>query len=120
MEAPLPSATDNLTPEQKAIIDALNKRADELGLRAKLGEKVRVPGVVARAWDFAKNATRHVATGLKTVSDEERDRRLAICQGCEFFDQEKDLCKKCGCKGRMFRTKLSWADQKCPLTPPKW
>jgi len=41
--------------------------------------------------------------------------RLAICYGCEFFESEKKICKKCGCR-MQYKTKLKTA--KCPIK--KW
>jgi|ERR1051326_4596749 hypothetical protein len=47
------------------------------------------------------------------VSSEESDRRLAICQSCEFFTGT--TCLKCGCITK-FKTKL--ATEHCPIQ--KW
>jgi len=100
---------EDLTPEQKAMVALLNQKAKE-----REAERI-CPGILAKTWDFAKNATRHATTGLKTVSDEERDRRLAICRGCKFYQPAKDRCLKCGCKGKMLRMKAGWQEQLCPL-----
>lgn len=43
------------------------------------------PGMLAKAKNFAKAASEHVATGMKTVSDEVAARRAEICLGCELF-----------------------------------
>ena len=47
------------------------------------------------------------------VSAEEAARRLSICQGCEFF--ANDRCAKCGC---YLRHKTAWRAQHCPIN--KW
>lgn len=50
-----------------------------------------------------------------SVSEEEQDRRLAICHVCEFWDSKQQRCSKCGCFGA-WKTWLS--SQKCPID--KW
>jgi hypothetical protein len=50
------------------------------------------------------------------VSTEERNRRRAICSGCEHHDPAQNRCRKCGCRG----LKLDLATEKCPLPRPKW
>lgn len=47
------------------------------------------------------------------VSDEEQQRRMAICATCEFYTGS--TCKKCGCHIR-FKTKLT--TEHCPIG--KW
>ena len=50
-----------------------------------------------------------------TVSQEEQDRRLAICHVCEKFDRTQGRCTLCGCFGKW----KTWiASQKCPID--KW
>ena len=107
---------DEPTPEQKTLLAEAFRIAGELGLRQKPGQQARPPGAIQKARSFVQAATQHVLHGLPTVSDEERDRRLAICNGCEFYTQ-KGTCQKCGCA---MKRKASWALSKCPLTPPKW
>lgn len=82
--------------------------------RAKPG-----PSFFQKAVNFAAAAAKHVAAGAPMASDEEIARRFAICQGCEFFDGK--ACAKCGCpvnRERAYLSKLSWADQSCPVG--KW
>lgn len=52
--------------------------------------------------------------GLR-ISDEEANRRLSICNGCEYFDQIQKRCKKCGC---FMAVKTYLKAEKCPLG--KW
>jgi hypothetical protein len=94
------------------IIAAGRAKARELGLIAGDGG----PGLLTKAKNLATATAKHVSHGLPTVTDEERDRRLAICGGCEFRT-EAGTCRKCGCG---LKTKASWALQHCPLNPPKW
>lgn len=77
------------------------------------------PSLIQKAMNFAAAAAKHVAAGAPMASDEEVARRFAICQGCEFFDGK--ACAQCGCpvnRERAYLSKLSWADQSCPVG--KW
>lgn len=77
------------------------------------------PSTLEKVKNFAGSAARHVAAGMPRATDEEVERRYAICQGCEFL--KNDACTKCGCpivRRKKFISKLSWADQKCPIG--KW
>jgi Family of unknown function (DUF6171) len=75
------------------------------------------PGVMTQALNFAGAVVQHVAGGMKTVSEEEYQARLAVRRGCEFFRDNR--CQKCGCKvaGDMI-AKARWREQKCPID--KW
>ena len=77
------------------------------------------PGLAQKAANFATSAAKHLAAGMPQCSDEERERRFAICQGCEFYDGS--ACSKCGCpvaRERKWLSKLSWAGESCPVG--KW
>lgn len=55
----------------------------------------------------------------KQCSQEQIEKRLAICQACPFY--ENNTCLKCGCslsRDRVYMNKLNWADQSCPIG--KW
>ena len=75
--------------------------------------------LVQQARNFAASAAAHVAAGMPQASDAERERRFAICQGCEFFDGK--ACSQCGCpvvREKRWLSKLSWAGESCPVG--KW
>ncbi len=75
--------------------------------------------VAKKAVNFAKSSVKHIATGMKRCSQEEVNRRFAICQGCEFL--KDGACMKCGCpvvREKKFISKLSWANESCPIG--KW
>lgn len=77
------------------------------------------PSLAQKAVNFAVAATKHIAAGAPMASDEEVARRFAICQQCQHFDGK--ACGKCGCpvvRERNYLSKLSWADQSCPVG--KW
>lgn len=74
------------------------------------------PSLLQKAKNFAQAAVSHVASGMPRASDEEIERRFAICQGCEFY--KDNACQKCGCpvnREKKLISKLAWADQKCPV-----
>jgi hypothetical protein len=71
------------------------------------------PPLHRQAWNLARALADFVADGMKTVSEEEYQARLEICDGCD--QRRGNRCLKCGCRltlkarGRAFR---------CPLD--KW
>lgn len=86
-------------------------------------ERKDEPSFVKKVVSFTKAVAKHVATGMKNVSDEEYARRLAICDTCQACDKtiEQWQCRECGCylrEGDVRPGKARWADQKCPLK--KW
>ena len=77
------------------------------------------PSLAAKAANFATAAAKHIAAGAPMASEDEVARRFAICQQCEHYDGKS--CRKCGCpvvRERAYLSKLSWADQACPVG--KW
>ena len=61
--------------------------------------------------DFSENLTEEHSV----ASTKEIQARLDICEQCEFFNQFKIECYKCGC---FLRIKTVWKKEKCPLN--KW
>jgi hypothetical protein len=75
--------------------------------------------LVAKARNFATSAAKHLAAGMPQATDGQVAARFAICQACEHFDGT--ACRKCGCpvvRERKFLSKLSWANESCPVG--KW
>jgi hypothetical protein len=56
-----------------------------------------------------------VRSGFARVSDEEKARRLAICNDCEFFRHSDQRCSKCGCALKWKSRLEAWH---CPIE--KW
>ena len=74
---------------------------------------------VSKARGFVAATVQHVAAGMPMASDEEIIRRHDICLGCEHL--QNDACNLCGCpvsRVAGYVSKLSWADQECPIG--KW
>jgi hypothetical protein len=67
---------------------------------------IRENTIEARPW--------HMATEAK-VDQEEFDRRMAICETCEFLKRPAKQCSKCGCFMKL-KTKIDRAH--CPIH--KW
>ena len=91
-------------------MDDNNKKEDEL----KPDELGTVAGNFVNAMKSWQSAGRPVVS--KTIWNE----RLAICRGCEWWQEIAKTkiarCKKCGCSS----AKLLLGTSKCPLNPPKW
>jgi len=71
------------------------------------------PSLPRQAWNLTTSLASFVADGCKTVTKEEYQRRLEVCDACD--ERRENRCRKCGCyltlkaRGRAFR---------CPLD--KW
>lgn len=83
----------------------------------------RPPGLLRRAANFARAAATHLSQGAPRVSEDELQRRLAICRQCELYDAAQDVCthKSCGCHMTprpWWPGKAAWASAACPLG--KW
>jgi len=77
------------------------------------------PSFLEKLKNFATAAAGHIAAGMPMASDEEIIRRHDICLGCEHL--QNDACNLCGCpvsRVAGYVSKLSWADQECPIG--KW
>jgi len=77
------------------------------------------PGFLEKVKNFAVAAAGHVAAGMPMASDEEITRRHDICLKCEHL--VNNACLQCGCpisRVKGYVSKLSWADQHCPIG--KW
>lgn len=78
------------------------------------------PTIAEMAVNFTGAVSRWVTAGMPVVAKEEFDRRLAICRGCEFWDENARMglgkCNApgCGCS----KGKLMLATERCPIK--KW
>lgn len=75
------------------------------------------PPLLDQAQNAAQAFWEHLMAGLPTVSQEVYQRRLEACYGCEYWDDESERCRSCGC---FMKTKAWWAEQACPLDHPRW
>ena len=77
------------------------------------------PGFLEKLRNFATAAAGHVAAGMPMATDDEIIRRHDICLACEYLVD--NACTQCGCpvsRVKGYVSKLSWADQECPIG--KW
>ena len=74
---------------------------------------VGTPGLLRMALTVAKALTKHVASGLKTVSGDVYQRRLQTCGTCEHYTGVR--CRVCGCFAQI---KARLPNEQCPLE--KW
>lgn len=51
------------------------------------------------------------------VSEDERNRRMAICRACEHFQPTLTQCGLCGC---FLEAKTRLVNYHCPEEDPKW
>ena len=54
------------------------------------------PPLHRQAWNLARALADFVADGLKTVSKEQYEARLQICDGCDR--RRENRCLVCGCR----------------------
>lgn len=76
-------------------------------------DKGKMPTAAKMGLTLAREMVTFAKSGFKTVSTDEAQRRLGICQACEFFTGKR--CLKCGCF-MIAKTKL--ATTACPIG--KW
>ena len=115
---PVAQCREGVAPEPQDVADGekFNLPAVEPFLHRNPSDSV---SWLQKVKNFASASAKHVAAGMPMASDSEIIRRHDICLACEFF--KGDACTKCGCpiaRKRGFVSKLSWADQECPVG--KW
>ena len=74
-----------------------------------------LPGMGVMAKNAAKAMGAVFVSGAKKVAPEEKERRLAVCHGCEFFRRSDQRCSKCGCQMNWKTRLAAWH---CPIG--KW
>lgn len=72
-----------------------------------------LPPLPEQAKNFVISILSFTASGFKTTTEEERNRRAKICETCEKFVQGR--CLECGCYGSIKVIGKVWT---CPLN--KW
>lgn len=72
-------------------------------------DKVKPPGALRQALNFAKAVTRHALNGSAPASDEVFAARVELCVVCPL--RYADQCGECGCP---VEKKASWESEACP------
>jgi hypothetical protein len=70
-------------------------------------------GLAQRAWNLAESLAAFIADGLQTVTKEQYQQRLEICDQCDR--REGGMCLECGC---LLAIKARIRVSHCPLE--KW
>lgn len=79
----------------------------------KIEQNTSFPSAYQQIKNAISSTVQHVQDGLAHVNDEEKNRRMDICQKCEHYDGSR--CKLCGC---FCNTKTAWRSERCPIN--KW
>lgn len=98
-----PAHTD-YNPKAAQLISDKSCGTQEYKIVAKQGgepklklEQHQMPSL----WQQMKNLTgsmiHYAKNGFGNVSEEEYTKRIAICEGCEFFEKNHRRCFRCGC-----------------------
>lgn len=69
------------------------------------------PSIIKKVQNLSESIIEHMLDGMKSSKQTEQERRLEICNGCEFFSKENSRCGKCGCN-MLIKTK--WNSSRCP------
>lgn len=76
-----------------------------------------MPGVMELTKNLLRDGGNIIGNALKgnntLVSDEVREKRWSMCQGCPFLQENR--CSKCGC---FMKVKVAFQTSKCPID--KW
>jgi len=83
-------------------------------LRAQFSPPPRTTQVRSLAAAVASECVAALS-GESPVSEEEKARRIVVCQGCDFFVSTDRRCSKCGC---WVDAKAGFRTQRCPEN--KW
>jgi hypothetical protein len=80
----------------------------------------KLPSKLKMLGNFAAAVAKHVASGLKPVTEEQFLERMDACNACPNLitdDKGDGRCSLCGC---WVESKGSWQSQNCPDTPSRW
>ena len=91
--------------------EGLSKKEQRQYIRVLMHETM--PSLAKQAGNLAKATLEHAMAGFKKVDEELFKKRIATCEGCEYYRNQR--CLRCGCR---MNIKGQWAEQKCPEN--KW
>jgi hypothetical protein len=124
-----PEPCDECQPiEDQVLADALAKTG---GFQTELkpedtpdGEVPDYPPMSLQLWLYKEALKRWHKEGRPVRSEEEVERILKICKGCDWYDPDRKRCKGCGCRvtdgGIPITNKLKMATEHCPHPEKKW
>ncbi len=80
----------------------------------------------SKSVNFASAMTKHAWHGFPVASEKDYQKRVEICESCEFYTKAEATCSQCGCRiardpnNQLVPAKAMFAEAQCPLEPPKW
>jgi hypothetical protein len=103
--------------ELAARLEAAKCKAQESAATA--AQIPQTPGLIRRSMTYAEAVAGWIAAGRPERSDEETRRIFdEHCGKCAWYDQDKQICRGCGCRvmeiGRAVFNKIKMATQHCP------
>lgn len=115
-----------LAAEEYSAIKEMQKQAEAVVAQPEITPVTApTPPPLPSKFEMAKNLTKSAFAMAKGVirgealkeTDSEAQRRLEICQRCEFFRKSDQRCSRCGC---YMSVKTYLKSSKCPLPVPRW
>ena len=103
----------DLTAEQLAAYRPLCAKL--MGKSSESAAPSNLPPMLIRGWNFAAAMARWALAGLPRRSKAEISERLAICQTCDYL--QNNVCTHCGCQcveQNQLMNKLAIATERCP------
>lgn len=93
-------------PTQDSLTDAMR-------LVVQANGRIELPTITERAKSLASSLIQWAGNGFQNVPEDERKRRIAICESnaCGLADLDSKRCLGCGC---FFESKSSFALESCP------
>ena len=104
--------------EDRSIVEAETLSEEVLDYDFHVAEILGVenPTTFQMAKNLAKSAVNWAKSGFALASDEEYERRMNICEPCDFWKAQARMrlgkCLKCGCTS----AKQKLASEKCPIS----
>ncbi|WP_437202994.1 DUF6171 family protein [Planctomicrobium sp. SH664] len=80
---------------QPRDLETLGKIPPPAALNREQAAPARFPSLLQQGWNLASSLASFIADGARTVSPEEYQQRLEICDTCEL--RHGSRCLKCGC-----------------------
>ena len=106
-----------LYPDQ--VVEYSKKYADSVAEYKNRKPVAAPPSFFDKVKSVSAATVKFAQSGFAATPQDELDKRLALCKGCEWWDPESfgktGSCKKCGCSTW---AKLRMASEKCPID--KW
>jgi len=94
--------------ETTLVGERLTDEEIEAGLAPEKQDTAQAPPIARQAWNLATSLKNFVMDGFKTVTTEQYEERLTICDNCPDEQRIDNRCMACGCnlslkaRGRAF------------------